>query len=270
MRRPLAAALIVALASFCCHAAEPDEEDPYFLLSEQADKAIAAGDYESAAQRIHEAMAVEPDAPQNVLLLSNLGMVYSYLDRDSLALEAFGEALRRAPSMRTVLANRARVLLKMRRDAAARADLDRLIELDSVNTEGRYLRGMLSLAYADTATAHADFDVLAALQPESQSTATAMAAYLTATKQYAKAEPYLRRVLSFDPQADYYDILANVLIDSERYSEAGTVLAEGIEKFPDNADLYYCRARLHKCLYDNKAAEADTRMARRLERSRRQ
>ena len=72
--------------------------------------------------------------------------------------------------------------------------------------------------------------------------------------------------MSFDPQADYYDILATVLIDAERYSEAGTVLAEGIEKFPDNADLYYCRARLHKCLYDNKAAEADTSMARQLER----
>ena len=104
-----------------------DEEDPYYLLSGQADKAIADGDYESAAARLLEAMSIRPDAPENVMLLSNLGMVYSYLDRDSLALATLTRALDKAPSMRTVLANRAHVLLKMGRDPEARADLDRLV-----------------------------------------------------------------------------------------------------------------------------------------------
>ena len=71
-----------------------------------------------------------------------------------------------------------------------------------------------------------------------------------------KAEPYLRRVLSFDPQADYYDILANVLIDSERYSEAGNGAGRGIEISRQRRPLLLpCAAAL--CLYDNKAAEAD-------------
>ena len=88
-----------------------DEEDPYFLLCEQADKAIADGDYLSAIQRLNEAISIRPDAPENVLLMSNLGMLYSYTDQDSLALRTFDEALGIAPSMRTVHLNRARVYL---------------------------------------------------------------------------------------------------------------------------------------------------------------
>ena len=44
-----------------------DEEDPYFLLCGQADKAIADGDYSEAAARLIDAMSVRPDAPENVL-----------------------------------------------------------------------------------------------------------------------------------------------------------------------------------------------------------
>ena len=116
------------LLSFCILSAvaqdakDNGDEDPYYLLTEQADKAIAAQDYESAAARLIEAMSIRPDAPENVMLLSNLGMVYSYMDRDSLALETLNKALDRAPSMRTVLSNRAHVLLKMGRDMEARRD----------------------------------------------------------------------------------------------------------------------------------------------------
>ena len=79
-KKPALSALLLALAALLCHAASPadiDEEDPYFILSGQADQAAAEGDYEAAAARLLEAMAVRPDAPENVMLLSNLGMIYS-------------------------------------------------------------------------------------------------------------------------------------------------------------------------------------------------
>ena len=81
-----------------------DEEDPYYLLCGQADAAIKDGKIPTKPpQGLIDAMSVRPDSPQNILLLSNLGMVYSYMGRDSLALATLDEALRRAPSMRTVL-----------------------------------------------------------------------------------------------------------------------------------------------------------------------
>ena len=74
-----------------------DEEDPYFLLCGQADRAIADGDYDEAAARLIDAISIRPAAPESILLMSNLGMVYSYMERDSLALATLNEAHRRAP-----------------------------------------------------------------------------------------------------------------------------------------------------------------------------
>ena len=69
-----------------------DEEDPYFILSGQAAEAIDSCDYENAAARLLEAMSLRPNSPENVLLMSNLGMVYSYMDKDSLALMTLNRA----------------------------------------------------------------------------------------------------------------------------------------------------------------------------------
>ena len=52
-----------------------DEEDPYFLLCGQADRAIADGDYDEAAARLIDAISIRPAAPESILLMSNLGMV---------------------------------------------------------------------------------------------------------------------------------------------------------------------------------------------------
>lgn len=37
-----------------------------------------------------------------------------------------------------------------------------------------------------------------------------------------------------------------------------------MEKFPDNAELYLCRAKLHRDLYELDRARADARQAQRL------
>lgn len=246
----------------------PDEEDPYFLLSEEADRAISEGDYESAAARIREAISLRPGAIENVLLLSNLGMVYSYMDCDSMALSAFNEALSRAPSMTTVLFNRARVLLKIGEDESARADLDKVLEADSLNVEALFLRGMSHLNGNDLAAAEKDFGRMQRTSPDSNATALAMTSLYTAQNKLKEALPYVRKVIVFDPQPEYYLIAAQALIEDTRYSEAGRYLSEGIEKYPTSAPLYSMRATLYKLQYDRKAAEADERKVKELMRSR--
>ncbi len=243
---------------------EIEEENPYFLLIEQADKAIADEDYESAAARLIEAMSMRPEAPENVLLLSNLGMVYSYMDRDSLALATLDKALSRAPSMRTVLSNRAQVLLKMGRDPEARQDLARVIEVDSLNVEARYLHGLLSLAAGEDSIANNDFIVLESLDPNGLATAIAKSAYLTKHGKTREALPYLRRMASLDPQPEHYAALAETLLSLGELTEAGETIKTGMEKYPDNAELYYCRAELHRDLYENDRAQEDARTAAKL------
>ena len=258
------------LLSFCILSAvaqdakDNGDEDPYYLLTEQADKAIAAQDYESAAARLIEAMSIRPDAPENVMLLSNLGMVYSYMDRDSLALETLNKALDRAPSMRTVLSNRAHVLLKMGRDMEARSDLARVIDADSLNAEARYLHGLLSLWAGEDSVANVDFTVLESVAPTGLATAIARSAYLTKHGKTREALPYLRRMASLDPQPEHYAALAETLLSLGELTEAGEAITTGMEKFPDNAELYYCRAKLHRDLYELDRAREDARTAAKL------
>lgn len=263
----IASSLLLLVVCFCTYgqsSKDIDEEDPYYLLSGQADKAIAEGDYESAVARLLEAMSIRPDAPENVMLMSNLGMVYSYLDRDSLALATLGKALDRAPSMRTVLANRAHVLLKMGRDLEARHDLDKLVSVDSLNVEARYLRGLLALAANEDSIASDDFVVLESLSPKSLITAIAKASLLTKQGRTAEALPYLERMASLDPQPEHFAVLAETQLALGRLSEAGETIKSGMEKYPENAELYFCRAKLHRDLYELDRAREDARKAARL------
>ena len=241
-----------------------DEEDPYFLLSEQADKAIADGRYDDAEARIMEAVSMRPNSPSNLLLLSNLGMVYAYTDRDSMALTTFDHILRQAPAMRTVVGHRARVLLKMGRLQDAYKGYGNLLELDSLSTEGRFYHGMIALMARDVATAERDFGILAATEPEGESTAMAMGTLLTEQSRYREALPYVRRMVKAEPDVPNYALLAHTLIALEEYSEAGSTIAEALERYPSARELYLERAALHRALYELDAAAADERTARRL------
>lgn len=223
-----------------------DEEDPYVLLAGQADKAVADGDFEAAAQRLLEAMALRPEAPNNVLLMSNLGMIYSYLDRDSLALTVLDEAVRRAPALMTAQQNRAEVLLKLGRDKEAFDAFTKVIAADSVNTDARYYHGMLALYGGKLDTAEADFAVLKRLVPESLATARALGTLYSLSGRDREAIPHLQKLISYEPAAEYYASLAGCQLALAQLSEASATIAEGLEKYPDDPELYYYRAILNR------------------------
>lgn len=238
-----------------------DEEDPYYLLCGEADKAIAEADYETAATRLLEALSLHPDFEGNILLLSNLGMVYSCLDRDSLAIATLDEALARAPGQRTVLNNRARVLLKMGRDDEAYDDFATIIETDSINLDARFYHGTIALFSGQLAAAEADFAVLRDVAPESTATAEALAALYTLTARDAEAVPYLRRLVALEPSGEYYAQLAGCYLQLERFNDASETIEEGLKRFPNDPELYYYRAKLKKERYLFDEARADAQRA---------
>ncbi len=262
--------LLLALLPLAMAAADPemprrtvpdDEEDPYYLLCGEADKAIAEADYETAATRLLEALSLHPDFEGNILLLSNLGMVYSCLDRDSLAIATLDEALARAPGQRTVLNNRARVLLKMGRDDEAYDDFATIIEADSINLDARFYHGTIALFSGQLAAAEADFAVLRDVAPESTATAEALAALYTLTARDAEAVPYLRRLVALEPSGEYYAQLAGCYLQLERFNDASETIEEGLKRFPNDPELYYYRAKLKKERYLFDEARADAQRA---------
>lgn len=238
-----------------------DEEDPYYLLCEEADKAIAVADYETAATRLMEALSLHPAFEGNILLLSNLGMVYSCLDRDSLAIATFDQALEQAPGQRTVLNNRARVLLKMGRDDEAYDDFGTIIEADSINLDARFYHGTIALFSGQLAEAEADFRVLRDLAPESTATAEALSALYTLTGRDAEAVPYLRRLVALEPSGEYYAQLAGCYLQLERFADASETIEDGLSRFPNDPELYYYRAKLKKERFLFDEAKADARRA---------
>lgn len=251
--------LFLQFAFSVAAAAEPDEEDVYFILMEQADKAIKDKDYTQAERRLVEAMAVEPDNPSNVLLLSNLGMVYSYMERDSLALAAYDEALRRSPEMTTVLQNRGLLHLKMGNDLDAYSDFGAVIQRDSLNTDARYYRGMIALYAGRLDEASSDFEVLSSVSPDSYDTWSALAALYSLTERSHQAIPYYQKLIEADPSPEYYSALAGCFLAESRLSEASATIADGLKLYSRDPELYYYRAWLNRdrFLLDDARADAD-------------
>lgn len=257
----LCASASVSLSGTPTSVAE-DEEDPYFLLTAEADSAFSIGDYEEACARLIDAMSVRPNHPSNALLMSNLGMAYHSLGHDSLALSTLDEALRRYPAMTTIRGNRALVLLGMGRDREAYDDFSRVLSVDSLNADARFYHGMIALYDGKADVAEADFSVLKNCAPSGGDTAAALAALYSLTGRDREAIPYFEKLVSSENSAaEYYAGLAGCHLALGNLSEASTVIADGMKKYPDDAELFYYRAWLNRDRYRMDDAHADARRA---------
>lgn len=268
--KQLLLSLLLLCAAFAGGAQVPadtvpfDEENPRFLLAGQADQAIAEGKYEEAAARLIEAISICPACPDNVILLSNLGMVYATDGRNQEALDTFDGALRQAPRMRSLLNGRARVLLQMGRDADAYSAFGDLIAVDSLNTDARYYHGMLALYSGKLPEAEADFRVLADSLPDEPATARALSSLNFLTGNYGKAIRYYRTLVASEPEPEYYSALAKCYLAEGQLTEASETIGQALELYPEDAEIYYCRAWLNKSLFRPREAEEDGRKAVRL------
>lgn len=237
------------------------EEDPYVILVGEADTAIADGDYPTAIQRLLDAMAVDPERETNVLVLSNLAMLYSYTDQDSLALVKLDRLIERAPRMVTALNNRGHLLLKTGNDIAAYDDFERVIGIDSLNLDARYYHGMIALYGGRRDIAETDFEVLRTEAPKSLDTAAALGLLYSMTGRDLDALPYLRRLVEETPSPEYYSALSGALLHLQRLNEASEIIAEGLRRYSRDPELYYYRAWLNRDRYRLDDARSDAKKA---------
>ena len=237
------------------------DEDPYFILMGEADNAIKEKNWGEAAARLEDALRVKPDHPSNALLFSNLGVVYTALAEDSLALENYNRSLSIAPNMITPLLGRGRLLLAMGRDKEAFLDFGKVIELDSINTEARFYHGMMSLYGGIKEMAEEDFAVMESVAPRSTDTAVAMSTLYSMTGRDAEALPYLKKLIESAPAAEYYATLAGCYLNLDWLNEASETIGEGLKRFPDDPELYYYRAWLNRERYRLEDAHRDAKKA---------
>jgi len=233
------------------------DERPYFLLIGQSEQALENQDYEAAGLRLVEAMGMEPDNPLNVALLSNLGIIYFYQDKDSLALEVLDKVIERSPRLVAGHENKARVLTALRRDREAYDEYAAIIAIDSLNTNARYYHGMMALYGGDRHTAETDFAVLERVIPKARITYTAMGTLYSMTGREREAIHYFRKLIEVEPAAEYYASLAGCYLAVDDLNSASETLGRAMERYPDDPELYYYRAWLNRDRYEYDAARAD-------------
>ncbi len=233
----------------------------YVGCVEEAERAIAKGNYELAAEWLKEAMTSEPSNANNVLLLSNLGMVQFYDGKDSLALNTLSQARAMAPGSVTILANRARVLDHLGRRDDALADLSLAIETDSTYAPARYERGALRLDAGDMAGAEEDMLAHRRLMPRARQSLLALAIIYSSTGRSLESIKAYTELLEGHPDADLLSARAMCRMDLGQLPEAADDIQAGLEIAPEEPGLYLCRARLNRLRYREADAEADQRRA---------
>lgn len=243
-------------AAICCAPAAVFSQT-YYDLAGDADAAIAEGRWKDAATALEEAMKLRPDNPSNILLMSNLGIIYYNLGEDSLALATLNRANSLAPKSVTVLINRADVLLSMQRENEAYEDLTKIISLDSALVEPLYDHAMLSLRRGDTAQALADCNRLKEIAPEKIETFIANGSYYSAIEQWIDAIPYYTTALEMNPSSKIYCARAVCYLMLQRLGEASADITSGLELDPNDKELYLYRAYLNKMRYLTDDARRD-------------
>lgn len=238
-----------------------DNDSPYMQLVNQADSLCEAGLWNEASLTLQHAIALEPDNPGNIPLLSNLGMVHHYMGEDSLAIVTLSRAIDIAPSSVTIIANRAKVYTAMGHEQEAFDDYARIMELDSTYIQARFCHGLLALRHRMFNVAQADFDYLDAHFPTADETLIGRATFLSSVGKYAEAIPYYDEILRTIKAAEYYGARAYCRLMTDDLPEAAADIASALELAPDDGELYLYRAALNKMHYRPDDARRDARRA---------
>ena len=225
------------------------------------DDAIAKGRWSEAISYLEEAMRTEPSNPQNVMLLSNVGMLHHYAGEDSLALHTLSEARAMAPSSVVIPNNRARVLSAMGRAGDALKDYDLILQMDSTFADAWYDRAALHLRSGRTDLAENDAQRFMELAPDDLQGKLLMAVIYSNTHRPADAIPLYTELIKVKPEAVYYSARAMCRLQLEELAEAADDIARGLELDPGDSELYYCRAFLNLLRYREDDARADAAKA---------
>ena len=141
----------------------------YSELSEQAIDCIEKDSLVRAEELLVQAMKLEPSNPHNALLFSNLGLVQKRLGRYDDALQSYTYALNIAPTAVPILLDRAALYMEKGMTDRAYLDYCEALDADKVNKEALLMRAYIYTIRRDYKAARADYDRLLEIDPKSYS-----------------------------------------------------------------------------------------------------
>ncbi len=261
LSQPILKLLIVTLLSVLSFTI--NAKDNYIKLVEKADKAINDDKYEEAIQLLTEALNAEPDNSGNVMLISNLGMLYYYTGQDSLAIDCLSLAHEMAPESITILGNKAKVLMETGQYDRVMPDLIQLTEIDSTLVQPLLNIAIIQLSRGDIDNAAITLERVKKMTDtsKSQECSAALAWLASIQGDDRQALEHYTALINIEPSASLYASRAMSHIELEHYIEASEDIAAGIEMDPECAELYVARAYLNRRTYRNDDAMKDAQKA---------
>lgn len=234
----------------------------YLELADSADYFIAHENWIRAEEKIIQALRLEPANFSNSLLLANLGVVQSNQGKIQDALESLSMGLNIAPSSTVLLNNRAHTYLLMDSISQASADIDRSLQIDSIQEWTLQTRGYLYIKEGNTREATRIFNKIKNIFPDNSSIYSGFATIDASEGNMESAKENYKKALELNPE----DIEARenfilLLISTEQYPEARTQIREALKINPENPMFYLLRGYLHLLNYRKEEALADKKIA---------
>lgn len=234
----------------------------YLELADSADYFIQHERWQRAEEKIIEAMRLEPANFSNSLLLANLGLVQSQQAKYEEALQSLTLGLNIAPSSTVLLNNRAHTYLLMDNVDFAIKDLDKSLEIDSIQEWTLQTRAFIYLQENNPEEAALLFNLVKNSFPENPSAYSGLAAIAEYNGSVEEASQLYEKALSLKPDdEEATEAYIFVLIKSGDYTKARSEIRKSIDKNPENPMYYLLRGYLHRLNYRLEEARADKKMA---------
>lgn len=251
--------LIITLFTFCSF----KTPDNYIKLVEKADKAIQNDKYDEAIEYLTEALHAEPDNSGNVMLISNLGMLYYYTGQDSLAIDCLSLAHEMAPGSLTILNNKVKVLMETGQYDRVMPDLQLLLEMDSTLVQPVLNIAIIQLSRGEIDQAAVTLERVQKMTDvtKSKECSAALAWLASIREDDQQALEYYTALINMEPSASLYASRAMSHIKLEHYIEAADDISSGIEMDSECPELYVARAYLKRRTYLNDEALKDAQKA---------
>lgn len=234
----------------------------YIELADSADFYLARENWDKAEQKILEALRLEPANFTNSLLLSNLGLAQANKGEYKKAIESLSLGLNISPNSTVILNNRAHTWIQLDSLNAAKADLDKSLQIDSTQEWTLQTRAFLYLQEKDINNASILFKKLSANFPGNSSALAGLAAVSEFNGKDKEAIEFYKEALRLKPEdEEAREAYIFLLIKTDNFSNARTEIREALEINPENPMFYLLRGYLHRLNYRLDEAQADKKIA---------
>lgn len=233
----------------------------YLELADSADYYIKEMQWELAEKTLKKALNLEPANFSNSLLLSNLGIVQLNEGKPEEALQSFSLGLSIAPNSTILLNNRAKVLLETGDSEGAYLDIQKSLEIDSIQEWPLQMKALLNIDKNNFLEAEKLLSIIKEKFPDNNIYWIGSAMIEEKKGNFENALNFYEEALKKEDDIDIHLASIQLKINLNKYLDASKEINKCMSLYSEEPYLYLWRGVLHKLNYRNEEALADRNLS---------